>query len=96
MNNFCVPDNELEFVLLNNASPCQRQCGDSEPMICHYKFVIEWYLTMSKACYECPYNLTDCSRPDCVAADGVERSIVTINRRLPGTPIEVSKIFDFR
>lgn len=86
---------EFEYVLLNNQNPCKRECqSNMPPMVCKFKFRIEWYLSMSKACYNCPYNVTDCFRPDCVAADGVRRAIVTINRQLPGPFIEVSTLCD--
>lgn len=70
--------------------PCQRECRSGEPpKTCEYRFKVEWYYTMSKACYDCPYNLTDCYRPDCVPADGVEKPIIVINRSLPGPSIQV-------
>lgn len=70
--------------------PCQRECHvDEPPKTCEYHFKVEWYYTMSKACYDCPYNLTDCYRPDCVPADGVEKPIIVINRSLPGPSIQV-------
>ncbi len=58
-------------------------------MVCEYFFQIEWYTTLSKACYSCPTNQTDCFRPHCVPANGVARSIITVNRMLPGPSIEV-------
>lgn len=70
---------------------CQRECRTGEPpRTCEYHFKVEWYYTMSKACYDCPYNLTDCYRPDCVPADGVEKPIIVINRSLPGPSIQVN------
>lgn len=72
--------------------PCQRECRTGEPpKTCEYHFKVEWYYTMSKACYDCPYNLTDCYRPDCVPADGVEKPIIVINRSLPGPSIQVGR-----
>lgn len=69
---------------------CQRECrADEPPRTCEYHFKVEWYYTMSKACYDCPYNLTDCYRPDCVPADGVGKPIIVINRSLPGPSIQV-------
>ncbi len=62
-----------------------------KPTICEYNFTIEWYSTLSKACYNCPNNLTDCERPDCVAANGIVRSIVVVNRMLPGPAIQLCK-----
>lgn len=76
-----------------DAHPCQRECRSGEPAkTCEYRFKVEWYYTMSKACYDCPYNLTDCYRPDCVPADGVQKPIIVVNRSLPGPSIEVNNI----
>ncbi|KAK7500483.1 hypothetical protein BaRGS_00008390, partial [Batillaria attramentaria] len=41
------------------------------------------------ACYECPFNVSDCYREECVAADGKIRALLTINRQIPGPAIEV-------
>jgi hypothetical protein len=71
--------------------PCARTCkDDSPPMVCQYKFELEWYYSMSKACYNCPLSLDDCNRKDCVVADGIRRPIVVVNRQMPGPSIEVS------
>ncbi|KAH8334541.1 hypothetical protein KR059_011251, partial [Drosophila kikkawai] len=70
--------------------PCNRDCQvGAKSMTCHYTFVVEWYQTFSKACYDCPRNLTDCSRPHCIMGDGLERSITVVNRMMPGPSIEV-------
>ncbi|XP_050537356.1 uncharacterized protein LOC126903292 [Daktulosphaira vitifoliae] len=70
--------------------PCQRECVLNGPSkTCQYHFKVEWYYTMSKACYDCPYNMTDCFRPDCIPADGVEKPIIVVNRSLPGPSIQV-------
>ena len=50
---------------------------------------MEAYHTLSKACFDCPFNQTDCFRPHCVPADGFEKSILTVNRMLPGPAIQV-------
>ncbi|KAJ8683451.1 hypothetical protein QAD02_019243 [Eretmocerus hayati] len=70
--------------------PCIRDCWHSkEAKTCYYVMVIEQFSAMSKACYDCPYNMTDCSRPHCIPVDGVQKMIYTANRRLPGPAIEV-------
>ncbi|OXU25591.1 hypothetical protein TSAR_001264, partial [Trichomalopsis sarcophagae] len=70
--------------------PCRRACKDDEkPKECHYVFVVEMYTTMSKACYDCPLNMTDCFRPHCLPADGVQKPVYVANRQLPGPTIEV-------
>ena len=58
-------------------------------MTCRYVFTVEWLESMSAACYDCPFNMTDCDRPGCIPVNGVQRPIITVNRQLPGPPIEV-------
>ncbi|KAK3597532.1 hypothetical protein CHS0354_018130 [Potamilus streckersoni] len=70
--------------------PCRRECTKSTPpMICQYDFRLETYHTMSMACYDCPYNQSDCLRSHCVAADGVLRGIKVVNRMMPGPSINI-------
>lgn len=76
--------------LTHGTHPCQRECKEGgERMICYYHFSMEWYQTMSKACYNCPYNKSDCSRKDCIPADGMNRALNVINRKMPGPSVEV-------
>ncbi|GJQ77051.1 Mco1 [Trypoxylus dichotomus] len=72
-----------------NDHPCYRTCVNNQPMECVFNFTLEFYYTMSKACYSCPLNIDDCSREDCVYVDGVKRSVNTVNRQIPGPSIEV-------
>ncbi|MPC99172.1 hypothetical protein E2C01_094569 [Portunus trituberculatus] len=44
---------------------------------------------LSRACYDCPRNKTDCERPECITADGTRRMIFTVNKQLPGPAIQV-------
>lgn len=67
---------------------CARECG-VETVTCRYDLTLEWFHTMSKACYSCPRNLTDCFRPHCIHSDGVQRTVAVINRSLPGPLIQV-------
>ena len=71
---------------------CQRQCNGSLPRQCVYNFHVQYYYTMSKACYDCPLVSEDCDRPHCIAADSVERGIIVVNRQLPGPSIQVLTI----
>ncbi|KAG5870795.1 hypothetical protein JTB14_035288 [Gonioctena quinquepunctata] len=88
-------DSNIEHKILldemtSNTHPCKRTCVEGQaPMTCQYTFNIEYYLTMSKACYDCPFNTTDCLRPDCIAAEGSKRGVVSINRQIPGPKMEV-------
>lgn len=82
---------EVTGELVDGAHPCERECKEGEePMICYYHFNLEWYQTMSKACYNCPYNPDDCDRVDCIPADGMNRPLNVVNRQMPGPALEVS------
>lgn len=81
---------DLEELSDYSSHPCARQCEDGgQPRVCVYDFTLELYYTLSRACLDCPYNLTDCYRPYCVPADGVARGLLTANRVLPGPAIQV-------
>ncbi|XP_014604884.1 PREDICTED: L-ascorbate oxidase-like isoform X2 [Polistes canadensis] len=83
-------DPEIADTIDWNKHYCKRLCKDGSPRLnCHYTFKIESYRTMSKACYNCPLNSTDCFRPHCIPADGIKRSILVVNRQLPGPSIQV-------
>lgn len=85
-----VQYDEVTGELIGGEHPCQRECKEGdEPMICYYHFSLELYMTMSKACFDCPYNETDCDRIDCIPADGISRPLTVINRKMPGPSIEV-------
>ena len=60
-------------------------------MVCEYNWTLEYYSTMSRACFDCPNNFTDCFRENCVAADSNERAIESVNRMIPGPSIQVCK-----
>jgi FtsP/CotA-like multicopper oxidase with cupredoxin domain len=60
-------------------------------MTCEYEWKIEWDTTMSFACGNCPFNLTDCSNKNCMAANGVVRPVMVANKMLPGPQINVCK-----
>lgn len=77
---------------VTSSGECQRQCDGSLPRRCVYNFHVEYYFTMSKACYDCPLVSEDCDRKHCIPAVGVERGIVVINRQLPGPSIQVEPL----
>ncbi|BFZ21627.1 hypothetical protein BsWGS_24666 [Bradybaena similaris] len=69
---------------------CSRPCEDyGTPKLCHYDFLLENYYVLSKACYNCPFNQSDCLLPQCVSAGGLARVITTANRIMPGPAIQV-------
>ncbi|OXU25280.1 hypothetical protein TSAR_010875 [Trichomalopsis sarcophagae] len=70
--------------------PCRRNCtNNGPPMTCQYVFVVEEFSAMSKGCYDCPFNLTDCSRPHCIPVDGFQKTLFVANRQMPGPNVEV-------
>ncbi|XP_053398492.1 uncharacterized protein LOC123558060 [Mercenaria mercenaria] len=83
---FCQQTRVLEKY---TSHPCIRPCQVNQPMTCSYDFQLELYFTLTKACYDCPFNRTDCFRPHCIPADGVSRGLNVINRMLPGPGIHV-------
>lgn len=103
-NNSSESEEKIETTTINNIlsseikyHPCQRQCSDEngravKSMACYYSFKVESYYSMSKACYNCPLNISDCFRLHCVPTDGRGRSIQVVNRQLPGPTIEVMSI----
>nr|XP_045624168.1 oxidoreductase OpS5-like [Procambarus clarkii] len=68
---------------------CKRKCVVGDTRTCYFHFNVHPYQTVSRACYGCPKNATDCGRPECIPGDGVKRRIVVINKQMPGPPIQV-------
>lgn len=86
-------DPEIADIVDWKRHACRRTCKDSAaPLDCYYTFKLESYHTMSKACYDCPFNITDCFQLHCIPADGMKRSLMVVNRQMPGPPIEVRDI----
>ncbi|XP_071500404.1 uncharacterized protein [Diadema antillarum] len=70
--------------------PCVRDCDTSPgPMTCRYDWTIESYFSVSRACYQCPFNTYDCHRTDCVPLAGYARPVLSVNRKVPGPTIQV-------
>ena len=74
------------------AHECERSCVVGDFRTCHYDFRVQEYYTLSRACYNCPDDLADCSREECIAADGVSIPLLAVNRQLPGPSIQVSRV----
>lgn len=71
---------------------CMRQCDDTLPRICHFTWTMEHYHVMGPACRGCANgNRSDCFHHDCITADGVERGVMSINRKIPGPAINVCR-----
>ncbi|XP_014219306.1 laccase-5-like [Copidosoma floridanum] len=83
------PDANINDMIDWSKHPCRRDCVPGLHLTCRYGFTIENYVTMNRACYDCPYNKTDCFRPHCIPGDGEVKIIILANRLLPGPMIEV-------
>lgn len=69
---------------------CDRVCVENErPRTCYYNMEMIHYAVLSKACFNCPQNSSDCLRPHCITANGLNRSITVMNKSLPGPAIAV-------
>lgn len=71
------------YSIFSSPEECARNCTDNEQSkICYYFFHIEFYTTVGPACDIQGSN-------QCILADGIEKTLIPINRQLPGPPIEV-------
>ncbi|XP_034232917.1 laccase-5-like [Thrips palmi] len=71
--------------------PCYRECTNATPSrVCAFSFVEEMYNAVNQACGNCSSgDAADCSRRGCIPVDGVERTVYSINRMVPGPAIHV-------
>ena len=69
--------------------PCERPCKKGKLMTCEYNFVIEYYTVMGKGCVDCPFNKSHCSLKNCIPGDGIKRTVLVVNRQMPGPRIDV-------
>ncbi|XP_055589939.1 uncharacterized protein LOC129742118 [Uranotaenia lowii] len=83
----------IEEPVLYAGADCDRHCESDElPRICYFKWMMENYAAMGTVCGDCIRgNRSDCFHPQCVTANGIERGIVSINRKVPGPSIVVCK-----
>ena len=59
-------------------------------MRCEYNLTIDWHTVLSRSCRKCSCGVaSDCFRPGCVSAAGIERSIKVVNKMLPGPAVQV-------
>ncbi|KAF2354537.1 Multicopper oxidase type 2 [Trinorchestia longiramus] len=56
---------------------------------CAYFSIYLYHIDFCRACYDCPNNVTDCLRPECVTGGGQRRLLTVVNRQMPGPAIEV-------
>ncbi|KAJ4431319.1 hypothetical protein ANN_19916, partial [Periplaneta americana] len=93
LENFLQPDDVgdyKEFVRDSGTTNCARECKkDGAPRLCYYRFTLEAYATLTDACQNCTEEISQCENVQCVPADGFEKGILTVNRRLPGPSIQV-------
>lgn len=45
-----------------------------------------------RACKNCPLDREDCFSPQCITGDGIERTVLSFNRLLPGPAVHVSNL----
>ncbi|XP_001653728.2 laccase-5 [Aedes aegypti] len=83
----------LEQMKTYDGAECDRVCNATEtPRICYFSWVAENYAAMGSACKDCRWgNHTDCSHPQCITADGMERPVVSLNRQMPGPAVIVCR-----
>ncbi|XP_053675343.1 uncharacterized protein LOC128725611 [Anopheles nili] len=71
---------------------CLRECDETQPRICYFSWTMEHYHVMGPACRNCAKGEpADCFHPACITADGVERGVMSLNRKIPGPAINVCR-----
>ncbi|XP_006614218.1 laccase-5-like [Apis dorsata] len=76
-------ESKYSSIVFSSPEECARNCTDNEqPKNCYYFFHIEFYTTVGPACDVQGSN-------QCIVGDGIEKTLIPINRQLPGPPIEV-------
>ncbi|XP_053593021.1 uncharacterized protein LOC103578078 [Microplitis demolitor] len=81
---------------LSMPEECTRKCTkDEPPKICYYFFSLELFPALSNACELCKpttrqglKNKPECA---CILVDGIERTVFSVNRMIPGPQIQVCK-----
>ncbi|XP_053672224.1 uncharacterized protein LOC128722576 [Anopheles nili] len=87
------PEPQPAVVTLVPGNKCDRPCTtDGVPLTCHFHWRLENFATMGSSCGHCRLgNRTHCFHRQCITANGMERGVVTINRRIPGPAMHVCK-----
>nr|XP_040232544.2 uncharacterized protein LOC120955589 [Anopheles coluzzii] len=85
-----VPLHLAEF---HDGAECDRICTEREaPRVCYFRWIAEHYAAMGSACGDCRWgNRSHCFHPQCITADGMERGVLALNRRIPGPTIHVCR-----
>ncbi|XP_066596702.1 uncharacterized protein [Prorops nasuta] len=83
-------------IVFSSPKECARNCKDGEPpKYCYVKFILEYYTSNGMACNWCMPNITNQLSTEalceCIIADGIEKTVLSINRMIPGPTIQVCK-----
>lgn len=71
---------------------CNRICKPNQYRVCYFQFTLEHYHAMGPACGRCMKGIVeDCNNVQCIVGDGVEKGVMSINRKIPGPAIQVCK-----
>ncbi|XP_053694017.1 uncharacterized protein LOC128741918 [Sabethes cyaneus] len=72
---------------------CDRTCSTNEPpRVCYFHWTLENYASMGSSCWDCARGIREhCFHSQCVTGNGMERAIVSINRKMPGPSIYVCR-----
>ncbi|XP_052895441.1 uncharacterized protein LOC128302616 [Anopheles moucheti] len=83
----------LRLAEFHDGAECDRVCTEREaPRVCYFRWLAEQYAAMGSACGDCRWgNRSHCFHPQCITADGMERGVLALNRRIPGPAIHVCR-----
>ena len=86
-----IPHHEGDGAHDFTSHPCKRDCRLGTAKTCFFTLHLSSFVTMGRACYNCPYSRDDCFKPGCILGSGSQRSVLVANKMLPGPSIEVCK-----
>ncbi|KAJ8044290.1 Laccase-4 [Holothuria leucospilota] len=71
---------------------CDRICSTPEDIrTCVFTWNVSYYYSLTWPCGNCPFDIADCYREECIPLNGLKRPLVTVNRQVPGPKIVVCK-----
>lgn len=77
---------------------CDRICKPGDTKTCVFTWNVSYYYSLTndddkitnRPCGNCPFDIADCYRNECIPLNGLKRPLVTVNRQVPGPKIVVS------
>lgn len=80
--------------LIHIGVECDRPCQEGDVRTCIFNWEVQYYYSMltgpGRPCGNCPFTPEDCNKEICVTLNGIQRTVIAVNRQVPGPKIIVS------